>query len=102
MPNARKFSTKHIDIDQYKYSGYGIRIHRKGFFSLGEEVRRNVIIFGAGRSSSPHVNNKRKDILIPGKGPTQGLEHTLTAEKLYSTNFTKENAKFTSIIIQAL
>ena len=31
-------------------------------------------------SSSPHIDNK-KDILILGKGPTQGLEHTLTAEK---------------------
>ena len=36
----------------------------------------------------------KKDILILGKGPTQGLEHTLTAEKLYSINFTKENTKF--------
>ena len=45
-------------------------------------------------SLSPHICNKGKDILILGKGPTQGLEHTLTAEKLYSINFTKENTKF--------
>ena len=45
-------------------------------------------------SSSRHIGNKKKDILIIGKGPTQGLEHTLTAEKLYSVNFTKENTKF--------
>ena len=45
-------------------------------------------------SSSPHMDNKKKDILILGKGPTPGLEHTLTAEKLYSINFTKENIKF--------
>ena len=45
-------------------------------------------------SSSPHIDNKKKDILILGKGPTQGLEHTLTAEKLHLINFTKENAKF--------
>ena len=36
----------------------------------------------------------KKDILILGKGPTQGLEHTLSAEKMYSINFTKENTKF--------
>ena len=30
----------------------------------------------------------KKDILALGKGPTQGLEHTLTAEKMYSINFT--------------
>ena len=39
-------------------------------------------------SSSPHVDNKKEDILIFGRGPTQGLEHTLTAEKMYSINFT--------------
>ena len=37
---------------------------------------------------------RKKYILILGTGPTQGLEHTLTAEKLYSINFTKENTKF--------
>ena len=36
----------------------------------------------------------RKKTLILGKGPTQGLEHILAAEKLYSINFTKENTKF--------
>ena len=45
-------------------------------------------------SSSAHVENKEKDILILGKGPTQGLEHTLTAEKMYSINFTVTKKKF--------
>ena len=35
-------------------------------------------------SSSAHIDNNKKDILFLGKGPTQGLEHTLTAEKMYS------------------
>ena len=35
-------------------------------------------------SFSAHIYNNTKDILILGKGPTQGLEHTLTAEKLCS------------------
>ena len=40
-------------------------------------------------SSSAHIDNKKKkDILVLGKGPTQGLEHNLTAEKMYSINFT--------------
>ena len=38
-------------------------------------------------SSSVHLDNIKKDILILGKGPTQGLEHTLSAEKMYSINF---------------
>ena len=41
-------------------------------------------------SSSSHIDNKKKVILIFGKGLTQGLENTLIAEKLYSINFTKE------------
>ena len=45
-------------------------------------------------SSSAHIDNKKKDILVLGKGPTQGLEHTLTAEKMYSINFTVTNKKF--------
>ena len=42
-------------------------------------------------SSSAHVDNKKKDILILGKGPTQGLEHTLTDERMYSINFKIKN-----------
>ena len=45
-------------------------------------------------SSSAHISNNKKDILILGKGPTQGLEHTLTAEKMYSINFTVTKKKF--------
>ena len=36
----------------------------------------------------------KKDILVLGKGPTQGLEHTITAQKLYSINFTVTKKKF--------
>ena len=28
---------------------------------------------------SSRIDNKKKDILVLGKGPTQGLEHALTA-----------------------
>ena len=44
---------------------------------------KNVIIFGADMSSSMNVDNKNKDILILGQGPTQGLDDTtLTAEAI--------------------
>ena len=36
----------------------------------------------------------KKYILVLGKGPTQGLEHTLTEEKMYSINFTVTKKKF--------
>ena len=46
-------------------------------------------------SSSSKIDNRRKDILIIGKDATQGLsEHSLSAEKLYSINFTKVNTQF--------
>ena len=45
-------------------------------------------------SLSSKNDNKGKGILILGKGPAQGLgEHSLSAEKMYSINFTKENTK---------
>ena len=45
-------------------------------------------------SSSTKTDNRKKDILILGKGPTQGLEHTPSAGKMYSVNFTKNNKKY--------
>ena len=46
-------------------------------------------------SSSVHVGNKKKYILILGKCPTQGLdEHSSTAEKMYSVEFTVTRKKF--------
>ena len=45
-------------------------------------------------NSSIHIDNKGKDILILGIGPTQGLgEHSLTAEKVYSINFSMGGKK---------
>ena len=86
--------TKNADIDKYGYSGYGIGFDRETSFSIGNEIGKNVIIFGVDMSSSTKIDNRKKDILILGKGPTQGLESTLSAEKMYSINFTKKNTKF--------
>ena len=49
-------------------------------------------------SSSAHIDNKKKDILVLGKGSAQELEHTLTTEKMYSINFTVSNKKFCLIL----
>ena len=81
--------TKNADIDKYKYSGYGIAFDRHGSFSFpGSRLGRNVITFGADMSSSTKTDNRKKINLILGKGPRQGLEHTLSAEKMYSINST--------------
>ena len=88
--------TKNADIDKYKYSGYGIGFNRKVSFSFPSTgLGRNVIIFGVDMSSSTlKIDNRKKDILILGKGPSQGLEHTLSAEKFHSINFTEQDKKF--------
>ena len=87
--------TKNADIEQYKYSGYGIGFDRRSSFSLPSGgFGQNVLIFGADMSTSIHTDNKKKDILVIGRGPTQGLESTLTAEKMYSINFTVTKKKF--------
>ena len=51
------------------------------FSFQGGRFGQNVLIFGVDMSSSAHIVNKKKDILVIGKGPTQRLEHTSTAEK---------------------
>ena len=88
--------TKNAGIDKYKYSGYGIGFDRRGLYLLPNgRFSRNVIISGVDMSSPVHVDNKEKDILILGKGPTQGLgEHLLTAEKTYSVNFSDNGDKY--------
>ena len=87
--------TENSDIEKYKYSGYGIGFDRRwSYSSPGVRFGHNIIILGVDMSSSVHIDNKKKDILILGKGPTQELEHTLTEEKMYSINFTVTKKKF--------
>ena len=86
---------KIADIDRYVYSGYGIGFDRRGGFSfLGCGYGQNVLIFGVDLSSTAHIENKKKDILVLGISPTQALEHTLTAEKMNSINFTVTKKNF--------
>ena len=86
--------TKNADIDKYGYSGYGIGFGRRSSFSFpGTGFGQNVLIFGVDISSSAHIDNKKKEILVLGKGPTNGLEHTLNAERIYSINFTGTRKK---------
>ena len=49
-------------------------------------------------SSSAHVDDMKKNILVLGIGLTQVLEHTLTVEKMYSINFTVMNKRFCLIL----
>ena len=88
--------TKNVNLDKCKYSGYDIGFDSRWELSLPYgSIKRNAIIFGADLSSSVHADNKGKDILILGEGPTQRLYGTtLTAEEKYSINFTQSGIRF--------
>ena len=89
----------YADIEKYGFSGYGIGFDRRSSLSFpGGGFAQNLLVFGADMSSSAHIDNKKKEIIVLGKGPTQGLEHTLTAEKMYSVNFTVVRKNFCLIL----
>ena len=79
--------TKHTDIQKYKYFRYRIGFDgHESFSSCGIGLGKNLVISGVDMRSSTKIDNRKKDILILGEGPTQGLEHTLSGEKMYSIN----------------
>ena len=82
---------KNAGPDKYVNSGDGIGFDSRSKFSLSDgSVGKNVIIFGVDISSFEHIYNKKNDILIHGKGPTQRLDETmLTAEAQYSMDFSR-------------
>ena len=68
-----------------------VDLTEKDNFYLVIALVETVYFFSIDMSSSVHVDNKKKGVLILGKGPTQGLD--CTAEKLHSINFTENNEK---------
>ena len=65
------------------------------FFSYPSNgTGRNVIVFEVDRVHLQRTITEKKNTLIVDKGPTQGLEQTLPAEKMYSISFTENNEKF--------
>ena len=87
---------KNADPDKYVYTSYGIEFNSASEFSLPDgSMGKHVIIFGADMSSSVHIDNKGKGILILGIEPTQGLDDTtLTTEAKYPIKYTQPNKRF--------
>ena len=81
---------KNTDPDKYVYTGYGTGFDSSSKVSLPDDsVGKNVIIFGVDMSSSVHIDNKKKNILVFGEGLTQGLDDTILIEEAkYSFKFT--------------
>ena len=95
--------TKNADTSKYDYKGYGIcfdeseqftHVRKEGNFNH-TTLARNVIIFGVDMSFSKHANNKANNIYIMGKAYVQKInDNTISAEKMYYTNFTDPGHKF--------
>ena len=63
--------TKNANPDKYSYSRYGIEFDSRSLFSIPNfEWSKTVAIFEVKNSSSPHIQIRKKHILIPGKVPT--------------------------------
>ena len=63
---------ENADADKYIYSGYSIGFDLRSEFPFSDgSVGKNAIIFGVDMSLSVHIDNKEKDILILGLGPTK-------------------------------
>ena len=62
---------KNADIDKHVYTGYVIGFDSLSEFSLPDgSMGKYVMNFGVDMNSSEHIDNKKKKILIQGKGPT--------------------------------
>ena len=72
-------TTKSADPNTYSYSGFGIGFDSPSLFSIPNfDWGKNAIVFGVDMASSVHAKNRNKNILILGKGQTQGLDHKET------------------------
>ena len=87
--------TKIADTDKYSHSEYGIEFDSWSLFSIPSfDWGKNIVVFGVYTSSSVHIDNKVKDNVILGKGPTQRLNcTTFRAEVEYSINFLRSQRK---------
>ena len=84
--------TKNADINKCRCSGYSIEFDRRSSFSFhGVGFGQNIIIFRVDISSSVYIDNRHFNSWKRIR--TQGLEHTLTAEKLHSINVTLTSKK---------
>ena len=56
-----------------KFTCNGQGIAFEGSWSFGNEFARNVAIFGVNNSWSFYTDNGKNILLVPGEGPTNGI-----------------------------
>ena len=71
--------TKNTAPNKCSYPGYSVVFDAREnvLLSHNSGIGKNVIIFGVDMSLSVYVENKKKDLLILGKGPTDWLDDTM-------------------------
>ena len=81
--------TKIADPDRYSNSGYGIGFSSQlPFLTSNFDFGKTVIIYGADNSSSTHLDNKKKHILVLDERQTHWLNDTTAkTESKCSVNF---------------
>ena len=85
---------RNADKSKFTYNGRRIAFDGEGSWSFGNDFD---VIFGADNSSSSHTDNKKKNFLVLGNGPIQGINDiTGSTGKKISINFSKANTKFCS------
>ena len=52
------------------YSGYGIAFDGAGSWNFGNNLTRNVVIFGVDKSSSSYTDKCKNNLLVLGGGPS--------------------------------
>ena len=61
---------------------WGIASDAESSWSFGNELARNVVVFGVDSSSSSHTNNQNNNFLVLGEGPMDGInDRTGAVEK---------------------
>ena len=104
---AMQITKNATDNSKNNYKGYGICFDKRSEFghtiTEGGHAHttdaRNVLIFGAGMSSSVHATNRANNIYLVGTGLTQGSnDTTIYAEKNFYKNFTDFDKKFVLIL----
>ena len=83
--------TNNADPGTHEYSGYGIGFDARSQFLLSNGEWGKDVILGVDNSSSIHADNRKKYILVLGKGLTDGLDDaTVTTKTKYSINIIKK------------
>ena len=82
------------------YRSYGIAFDGADLWSFGNDILKNVVIFGADNSSSSHSDNDKNNFLELGEGSTDDINASVGAiEEKFSINFTKANKNFAWVCI---